>query len=52
MRIAREARDDKDLEHAEQLMRDARQEMEASCDKAGGAGPLCQSAEQIRSFGY
>jgi hypothetical protein len=52
MRIAREARDDKDLAKAEELMRSVRQEMDAVCDKAGGGGPLCQSADQIRSLGY
>jgi hypothetical protein len=52
MRIAREARDDKDLAKAEAIMRSVRQEMDATCDKAGGGGPLCQSAEQIRSLGY
>jgi aminoglycoside phosphotransferase (APT) family kinase protein len=52
MRIARDAHDDKDLARAEDLMRSVRQEMDAVCDKAGGSGPLCQSAEQIRSLGY
>jgi hypothetical protein len=52
MKLAREARDDKDLAKAEELMRSVRQEMDAVCDKAGGGGPLCQSAEQIRSLGY
>lgn len=52
MRLAREARDDKDLAKAEELMRSARQEMDVACDKTGGSGPLCQSAEQIRSLGY
>jgi len=52
MRLARDARDDKDLLKAEELMRSARQEMDVACDKGGGSGPLCQSAEQIRSLGY
>jgi hypothetical protein len=52
MRIARDAHDEKDLAKAEDLMRSVRQEMDAVCDKAGGGGPLCQSAEQIRSLGY
>jgi hypothetical protein len=52
MRLARDARDDKDLAKAEEYMRSVRQEMDAVCDKAGGSGPLCQSAEQIRSLGY
>jgi hypothetical protein len=52
MRLARDARDDKDLLRAEELMRSARQEMDVACDKGGGSGPLCQSAEQIRSLGY
>lgn len=52
MRIARDARDDKDLEKAEELMRGAREEMDSACDQAGGGGPLCQSASQIRSLGY
>lgn len=52
MRLARDAHDDKDLAKAEDLMRSVRQEMDAVCDKGGGSGPLCQSAEQIRSMGY
>jgi hypothetical protein len=52
MRLARDAHDEKDLAKAEDLMRSVRQEMDAVCDKAGGSGPLCQSAEQIRSMGY
>jgi hypothetical protein len=52
MRLARDAKDDKDLAKAEEVMRSVRQEMDAVCDKAGGSGPLCQSAEQIRSLGY
>lgn len=50
VRAARDARDDKDLARAEELMRAARQEMDAVCDKNGG--PLCQSAGQIRQLGY
>ena len=52
MRIARDARDDQDLERAEELMHSAREEMDSVCDKAGGSGPLCQSAGQIRSLGF
>src|SRR5262249_22247058 len=52
MRIARDARDDKDLQQAEDLMRSAREEMDSVCDKSGGGGPLCQSAGQIRAMGY
>jgi len=52
MRVARDARDERDIAKAEELMRSVRQEMDAVCDKAGGSGPLCQSAEQIRSLGY
>lgn len=50
--IARDARDDRDLQRAEELMRSAREEMDSVCDKAGGAGPLCQSAAQIREMGF
>jgi hypothetical protein len=52
MRVARDAHDERDIARAEELMRSVRQEMDAVCDKAGGSGPLCQSAEQIRSMGY
>jgi len=52
MRLARDAKDDKDLAKAEEVMRSVRQEMDSVCDKAGGSGPLCQSAQQIRSLGY
>lgn len=52
MRVARDAHDDRDIAKAEELMRSVRQEMDAVCDKAGGSGPLCQSADQIRSMGY
>ena len=50
VKIARDARDDADLARAEELMRAARQEMEKGC--SGSGGPLCQSADQIRSLGY
>jgi hypothetical protein len=50
VKLARDARDDKDLARAEELMRQAREQMEASCGDP--SGPLCQSAESIKDLGY
>lgn len=52
MQVARDAKDDRDLLRAEELMRSAREEMDSVCDKAGGGGPMCQSAGQIRAMGF
>lgn len=52
MRVARDARDERDLARAEELMRSARQEMDAACSATAGGGPLCESAAQIRQLGY
>jgi len=45
-----EARTEEDIVHAEELVRAAREQMQANC--ATAPGPLCESAEQIRSLGY
>ena len=45
-----DARSEEDLLRAEELVRVVRERMEANC--ATAPGPMCQSAEQIRSLGY
>jgi hypothetical protein len=45
-----EARTEEDIVHAEELVRAAREQMQANC--ATAPGPLCESADQIRSLGY
>jgi hypothetical protein len=45
-----DARSEEDLLRAEELVRVVREHMEANC--ATAPGPMCQSAEQIRSLGY
>jgi hypothetical protein len=50
VRAIHEARSEDDLLHAEDLVRNAREQMESSC--ATSSGPLCSSAAQIRSLGY
>jgi hypothetical protein len=50
VKLAREARDDKDLARAEELLRQAREQMAASCGDP--SSPLCQSAERIKDLGY
>jgi hypothetical protein len=50
VRAIHEARTEEDIVHAEELVRAAREQMQANC--ATAPGPLCESAEQIRSLGY
>ena len=50
VRAIREARTEEDIVRAEELVRSAREQMEANC--ATAPGPLCESAQQIRSMGY
>ncbi|HEX4334810.1 MAG TPA: hypothetical protein VH062_02785 [Polyangiaceae bacterium] len=50
VRAIHEARTEDDLLHAEDLVRTAREQMESNC--ATSNGPLCASAEQIKSLGY
>jgi hypothetical protein len=45
-----EARTEEDIVRAEELVRSARERMQANC--ATAPGPLCESAEQIHSLGY
>ena len=45
-----DARSEEDLLRAEELVRVVRERMEANC--ATAPGPMCQSAEQIRSLGF
>jgi hypothetical protein len=50
VRAIHDARTEEDLLHAEELVRNARTQMETSC--ASSSGPLCASADQIRALGY
>jgi hypothetical protein len=50
VRAIHDARTEEDLLRAEELVRVVRERMEATC--GAGSGPLCQSAEQIKSLGY
>ncbi len=50
VRAIHDARTEDDLVHAEELVKNARQQMDSSCSSSGG--PLCASAEQIKSLGY
>jgi hypothetical protein len=50
VRAIHEARTEEDIVRAEELVRSAREQMEANC--ATAPGPLCESAQQIRSLGY
>jgi len=50
IQAARNARTEADLVYAEQQMRIAREQMEANC--GDNAGPMCQSAEQIRNMWF
>jgi hypothetical protein len=50
VRAIHDARTEEDLVHAEEMVRSARTQMEASC--ASASGPLCASADQIRALGY
>jgi len=45
-----DARSEEDLVRAEELVRVVRERMEANC--ATAPGPMCQSADQIRSLGF
>ena len=50
VRAIHDARTEEDVVHAEDLVRNARTQMETSCATSGG--PLCASADQIRQLGY
>ena len=50
VQAARDARDERDLARAEQMLRETRVQMERSCAEPNS--PLCQSAEQMRKLGY
>ncbi|HEX3594751.1 MAG TPA: hypothetical protein VHU80_06605 [Polyangiaceae bacterium] len=50
VRAIHDARSEEDLMRAEELVKTAREQMESSC--ASSSGPLCASAEQIKSLGY
>ncbi|HVW28393.1 MAG TPA: hypothetical protein VHC69_23680 [Polyangiaceae bacterium] len=50
VRAIHDARTEEDLVHAEDLVRNARAQMDSSCAASGG--PLCASADQIRQLGY
>lgn len=50
VRAIHDARTEEDLVHAEDLVRNARTQMDTSCATSGG--PLCASADQIRQLGY
>lgn len=50
VRAIHDARTEEDLVHAEELVRNARTQMETTC--ASSSGPLCASADQIRALGY
>jgi hypothetical protein len=50
VRAIHEARTEEDIVRAEELVRAAREQMQANC--ATAPGPLCESAEQIHSLGY
>ena len=50
VRAIHDARTEEDLVRAEDLVRNARTQMESGC--ATGGGPLCASADQIRSLGF
>jgi hypothetical protein len=47
---ARNARDEKDLAKAEDLLRQARRQRERACKDPGD--PLCESAKNMRDLGY
>lgn len=50
VRAIHDARSEEDLVRAEDLVRNARVQMETNC--ATSTGPLCASADQIRALGY
>lgn len=50
VRAIHDARSEEDLVHAEEMVRNARAQMETSCASSGG--PLCASADQIRELGF
>ena len=50
VRAIHEARTEEDIVRAEELVRAAREQMDSNC--ATTPGPMCESANQIRSLGY